>query len=115
MTGVQTCALPILNIKRENVDMVKYSNISVLLTHEFMNAVDNDLDFDLRWGGKVYKTLKATKLWEMIIQSAHSSAEPGIIFWDTMLDYHNAEYCSPLISTNPCAEQPLPDGGCCKF
>ena len=104
-----------INIKRENVDMVKYSNISVLLTHEFMNAVDNDLDFDLRWGGKVYKTLKATKLWEMIIQSAHSSAEPGIIFWDTMLDYHNAEYCSPLISTNPCAEQPLPDGGCCNL
>jgi ribonucleoside-diphosphate reductase alpha chain len=32
-----------------------------------------------------------------------------------MKKYHNAEYCSPLISTNPCAEQPLPDGGCCNL
>jgi ribonucleoside-diphosphate reductase alpha chain len=32
-----------------------------------------------------------------------------------MIDYHNAEYCSPLVSTNPCAEQPLPDGGCCNL
>tara|TARA_B100000941_G_scaffold137333_1_gene97356 strand:- start:14899 stop:16407 length:1509 start_codon:yes stop_codon:yes gene_type:complete len=32
-----------------------------------------------------------------------------------MTDYHNAEYCSPLVSTNPCAEQPLPDGGCCNL
>ena len=38
-----------------------------------------------------------------------------MIFWDTMTDYHNAEYCSPLVSTNPCAEQPLPDGGCCNL
>ena len=45
---------------------------------------------------------------------AHASAEPGLLFWDTMTDYHNAEYCSPLVSTNPCAEQPLPDGGCCN-
>jgi ribonucleoside-diphosphate reductase alpha chain len=37
------------------------------------------------------------------------------LFWDTMTDYHNAEYCSPLVSTNPCAEQPLPDGGCCNL
>ena len=32
-----------------------------------------------------------------------------------MTNYHNAEYCSPLVSTNPCAEQPLPDGGCCNL
>ena len=32
-----------------------------------------------------------------------------------MTKYHNAEYCSPLVSTNPCAEQPLPDGGCCNL
>ena len=32
-----------------------------------------------------------------------------------MKDYHNAEYCSPLVSTNPCAEQPLPEGGCCNL
>ena len=95
--------------------MVKYSNISVLLTHEFMDAVENDEDFDLQYEDRVYKTIKAKDLWNRIIEHAHASAEPGLLFWDTMRDYHNAEYCSPLVSTNPCAEQPLPDGGCCNL
>ena len=104
-----------ISIKRGDVDMVKYSNISVLLTHEFMKAVEDDTDFNLKWGDKKYDTVRARDLWEEIVTSAHESAEPGIIFWDTMTDYHNAEYCSPLVSTNPCAEQPLPDGGCCNL
>lgn len=104
-----------IEIKTGDVDMVKYSNISVLLTHEFMDAVDKDMDFDLTYEGKIYKTIKAKELWSLIIEHAHSSAEPGLLFWDTMRDYHNAEYCSPLVSTNPCAEQPLPDGGCCNL
>lgn len=104
-----------IQIKTGDPNMVKYSNLSVLLTHAFMEAVDKDEDFDLTWGGKVYKTVKAKYLWNMIVQHAHSSAEPGLIFWDTMKEYHNAEYCSPLVSTNPCAEQPLPDGGCCNL
>ena len=104
-----------ISIKTGDIDMVKYSNISVLLTHDFMKAVDEDLDFDLSWGDKVYKTIRARDLWEQIIENAHKSAEPGLLFWDTMKDYHNAEYCSPLVSTNPCAEQPLPDGGCCNL
>ena len=104
-----------ISIKMNDINMVKYSNISVLLTHEFMEAVENDTDFDLKYEGKVYSTVKAKELWETIIDCAHSSAEPGLLFWDTMTDYHNAEYCSPLVSTNPCAEQPLPDGGCCNL
>ncbi|RZP24509.1 ribonucleotide-diphosphate reductase subunit alpha, partial [bacterium] len=98
-----------------DINMVKYSNISVLLTHKFMDAVKNDTDFDLVFDGQVYETVKAKDLWNKIINSAHASAEPGLLFWDTMTDYHNAEYCSPLVSTNPCAEQPLPDGGCCNL
>ena len=104
-----------INIKNGNIDMVKYSNISVLLTHEFMKAVDEDSKFDLSFDGEVYETIQAKELWGQIVDSAHASAEPGIIFWDTMKDNHNAEYCSPLVSTNPCGEQPLPDGGCCNL
>ncbi|UCH10144.1 MAG: adenosylcobalamin-dependent ribonucleoside-diphosphate reductase [Fidelibacterota bacterium] len=103
-----------ITIKRD-LNKVRYSNISVLLTHEFMHAVEEDRDFDLRWGNKVYRTVKARDLWHNIISAAHASAEPGLLFWDTMCDYHNGEYCSPLVSTNPCAEQPLPDGGCCNL
>lgn len=104
-----------IGIKDGNVNRIKYSNISVLLTHEFMNAVENDSDFDLKWNGKIYQTIKARELWDKIIHHAHSSSEPGLIFWDTMKDYHNIEYASPLVSTNPCGEQPLPDGGCCNL
>ena len=104
-----------ISIKTGDIDMVKYSNISVLLTHDFMKAVDEDLDFDLCWNNKVYKTIRAKDLWKQIIENAHKSAEPGLLFWDTMTDYHNAEYCSPLVSTNPCSEQPLPDCGCCNL
>lgn len=104
-----------ISIKTGDIDMVKYSNISVLLTRDFMEAVKDDSDFDLTYKGEVYKTIKAVDLWNDIIYHAHTSAEPGLLFWDTMKDYHNAEYCSPLVSTNPCAEQPLPDGGCCNL
>jgi len=104
-----------IEIKTGDVDMVKYSNISVFLTDDFMEAVQSNSDFDLQWGGKVYNTVNAKELWMKIITHAHSSAEPGLLFWDTMTKYHNAEYCSPLVSTNPCAEQPLPDGGCCNL
>ncbi len=103
-----------VEVKRD-LSKVKYSNISVLLTHEFMEAVELDTDFELRWNDKVYETVRAKELWDKIISAAHASAEPGIIFWDTMVDYHNAEYCSPLVSTNPCGEQPLPDGGACNL
>ncbi len=86
---------------------VQYANISVLITHEFMHAVSSDSPFNLRWNGKTYRTVNARELWHKIIKNAHASAEPGIIFWDTMRDYHNVEYANPLASTNPCGEQPL--------
>ena len=104
-----------IKIKTDDINMVKFSNISVLLTHKFMKAVEADSDFDLVYDGNVYKTVSARSLWKKIIRYAHESAEPGLLFWDTMKEYHNAEYCSPLVSTNPCAEQPLPDGGCCNL
>ena len=94
---------------------VQYANVSVLITDEFMEAVLEDTDFDLRWDGKVYRTVRARELWNKIITSAHASAEPGIIFWDTMREYHNVEYANPLTSTNPCGEQPLASYTACNL
>jgi len=94
---------------------VRHANVSVLVTHEFMRAVEGDTDFDLRWDGEVYRTVRARDLWNTIIQSAYASAEPGIIFWDTMREYHNVEYANPLTSTNPCAEQPLASYTACNL
>jgi ribonucleoside-diphosphate reductase alpha chain len=67
-------------IKSNDVNMVKYSNISVLLTHEFMRAVEKNELFDLRWGGTVYNTINAKELWDKIVLAAHNSAEPGLLF-----------------------------------
>ncbi|HTO94926.1 MAG TPA: adenosylcobalamin-dependent ribonucleoside-diphosphate reductase [Bacteroidota bacterium] len=94
---------------------VQHANISVLITHEFMAAVTNDAEFELRWNGTVYRKVKAKELWFKIIKNAHASAEPGIIFWDTMRDYHNVEYANPLTSTNPCGEQPLASYTACNL
>ena len=94
---------------------VQHANISVLITHEFMKAVMEDTEFELRWGGRAYRKVKARELWYRIIKNAHASAEPGIIFWDTMRDYHNVEYANPLTSTNPCGEQPLASYTACNL
>ena len=94
---------------------VQYANISVLITDEFMEAVEADGMFDLRWNGQVFRTVRARSLWDAIIKNAHASAEPGIIFWDTMRAYHNVEYAHPLTSTNPCGEQPLASYTACNL
>ncbi|MEE3233528.1 MAG: adenosylcobalamin-dependent ribonucleoside-diphosphate reductase [Candidatus Latescibacterota bacterium] len=99
----------------EHRTKVQYANISVLITHEFMEAVVGDTDFDLKFEGKIYRTVKARELWNKIITNAHASAEPGIIFWDTMREYHNVEYANPLTSTNPCGEQPLASYTACNL
>ncbi len=105
-----------ITIKNDaNRTKVQHANISVLITHEFMSAVLEDTDFDLRWGGEVYQTVRARQLWNKIITNAHASAEPGIIFWDTMREYHNVEYANQLTSTNPCGEQPLASYTACNL
>lgn len=105
-----------ITIKNDaNRTKVQYANISVLITHEFMQAVLADSDFDLRFEGTVYRTVRARELWNKIITNAHASAEPGIIFWDTMREYHNVEYANPLTSTNPCGEQPLASYTACNL
>ena len=105
-----------INIKNDATrTKVQYANISVLITHEFMQAVIDGTDFDLRYDGTIYRTVRARELWGNIIANAHASAEPGIIFWDTMKEYHNVEYVNPLTSTNPCGEQPLASYTACNL
>lgn len=94
---------------------VKHANISVLINDEFMEAVRRGRKFDLSFEGKVYKTVLARQLWTQLVEQAHKSAEPGVIFWDRMRAYHNVEYAAPLSSTNPCGEQPLPAYTACNL
>lgn len=97
---------------------VKYANISVKVSDEFMKAVEEDTDFELKFENekvKVRKKVRARTLWEKLIKSAWSSAEPGIIFWDAVKKYSPTEYSNMEINgVNPCSEQALEDyGNCC--
>ncbi len=88
-------------------------NVSVLVTDAFMKAVKDDADWDLVFGGKVYRTLKAKALWERIMRATYDCAEPGVIFIDRVNRRNNLHYCETIQATNPCGEQPLPPYGAC--
>lgn len=124
------------------------ANISVCLTKEFMDAVENDDDYELRFphvesygkeemeiynkewhkvgdvreweklghGIRVYKTIKAKELWNLINICATYSAEPGIFFIDNANDMTNARaYGQQVVATNPCGEQPLAPYSVCNL
>jgi ribonucleoside-diphosphate reductase alpha chain len=61
----------------------------------------------------IYKTVKAKDLWDEIIKRAWNSAEPGILFWDTMKDDNSTEFDNPINNVNPCGEITLPSYGAC--
>ena len=88
-------------------------NMSVLVTDPFMEAVKADGSWDLVFGGKVYKTVKARDLWNKIMQATYDYAEPGVIFIDRINAANNLNYCETIAATNPCGEQPLPPYGAC--
>jgi ribonucleoside-diphosphate reductase alpha chain len=88
-------------------------NMSILATDEFMRAVELDLEFDLRFDGEVYRTVRARSLWEMIMRSTYDYAEPGVIFIDRIHEENNLSYCETITGTNPCGEIPLPPYGAC--
>ncbi|WP_390911000.1 adenosylcobalamin-dependent ribonucleoside-diphosphate reductase [Pseudosulfitobacter sp. SM2401] len=88
-------------------------NVSVLITDDFMEAVKADGPWDLKFDGKVYRTVQALELWNKIMQSTYDYAEPGVIFIDRINTANNLNYCETIAATNPCGEQPLPPYGAC--
>jgi len=103
-------------------------NMSVAVSDAFMRAVDEDGDIEL-WhtaepfdkstasqrvdGSWVYRKARARDLFDQIMQSTYSHAEPGVIFVDRVNGDNNLSYCETIAATNPCGEQPLPPYGCC--
>jgi len=107
-----------IDMKHNNVDKVKYANVSIKLTDEFMQAVENDSDYCLRfqtYHEVIERTIRARDLWNKIIESARDSAEPGLLFWDKMVEMSPSDSYERLKvhSTNPCGEQILEPGGAC--
>lgn len=101
-----------IDAKRTAGELTNF-NISVAITDAFMKAMYNDTTFDLVFDGTVYKTISARALWEKIMRSTWSHAEPGVLFIDTINRKNNLAYCEVIAATNPCGEQPLPPNGAC--
>jgi ribonucleoside-diphosphate reductase alpha chain len=62
---------------------------------------------------KVYKTLPAKRMWDVIMSSTYDFAEPGFVLIDRVNEMNNNWWCETIRATNPCGEQPLPPYGSC--
>lgn len=76
-------------------------NISVGITDDFMRAVKNNETFDLKFKGRVYRTINAKALWNKILRLTWDYAEPGILFIDRINEKNNLHYCETITTTNP--------------
>lgn len=138
-----------IHAKRED-GCLRQFNLSLLITSDFMEAVEKDLDWDLifpiqakeiddpetlkgedilwkEWpttenlivneagevACRIYKTIKARRLWDVVMSSTYDYAEPGFILIDKVNEQNNNWWCEHIRATNPCGEQPLPPYGSC--
>ena len=126
---------------KDDLSQVTGANISVKVTDEFMNKVKNEEDFILRWpvdldiselnyddlkydeflpynNGYITK-VKANDVWNLIVKQAHKTAEPGVLFWDTIIKNSPADMYADkgfkTNGTNPCGEVTLSDSDSCRL
>jgi len=110
--------------RREHV--LSNFNLSVLVTDRFMKAVADDAEWELKFPSadaapdarvtsKLNRKLPARKVWRKIVRAAHETAEPGVLFIDSINHENNLYYCEQISATNPCGEIPLPPYGACDL
>jgi ribonucleoside-diphosphate reductase alpha chain len=90
-------------------------NVSIAITNDFIEALKNDKEYELRHGNRVYGKLKARMVFDKFVENAYNYNEPGIFFKDRVNEVSNTYYYQKLESTNPCGEIPLPAWGCCDL
>jgi ribonucleoside-diphosphate reductase alpha chain len=112
-----------IKIKR-NLTRVTGANISIRLSDEFMRAVESGSDFEMRFpvdsdNPEIRETASSLEVWNEIIESAHASAEPGLLFWDTAKRNTPSDIYSDegfgSSSTNPCGEIILSPYDSCRL
>lgn len=118
--------IKIKNEKDKNGKRTKVTgaNVSVRVTDDFMKAVEAEKEFKLRWpveGETVFeaKAASAVELWKLMMFAAWDAAEPGVLFWDTILKWSMADEFADkgfrTICTNPCSELPLSAYDSCRL
>ncbi len=100
------------------------ANVSVRMDDGFMKAVENNGTYTQKFpihstSPKFSKEIKASQLWKKIVHNAWKSAEPGILFWDTIINESVPDCYADLgyktVSTNPCGEIPLCPYDSCRL
>jgi len=116
MMAVMRCDHPDIEAfieAKQEAGRLRMFNLSVLVTDAFMEAVKQDLSWQLQFDGTVYGSLPARELWDKIMRATFAYAEPGVIFIDRINRLNPLSYCETIHATNPCGEQPLPPYGAC--
>lgn len=105
---------------KSDLNRVTKANISIRITDDFMQAVKDDMDFELSYTREatketITKTVRAKELFHRIAEMNWRTAEPGMLFWDRITEYNllNTTPEFEFAGVNPCAEEPLPAGGSC--
>jgi ribonucleotide reductase alpha subunit len=114
--------------KKDDLTKVTGANVSVKVTNEFMEAVEHDRDYYLSWpiqekqpeirenlpynslhileDGTHVRRIRAKELWNTIVHQAHKNAEPGVLFWDNVINESPADSYAKFgfvtKGTNPC-------------
>jgi len=102
------------------------SNISIKWRDDFLEAVEANAEYTLRWPvdvpiaeAKVVKRIKALEVWDAFIAAAHANAEPGALFWDTSMRESISDCYADVgfktVSTNPCGEILLSPYDSCRL
>ena len=107
---------------KHDLTKVTGANVSVKLTDKFMEAVEQDQDWVATFVTEhetIERKWKARELWGMIVESATKTAEPGLLFWDNVLNNSPADSYADVgfrtTCTNPCSELPLAPYDACTL
>jgi ribonucleoside-diphosphate reductase alpha chain len=106
---------------KHDLTKVTGANISVRLSDDFLKAVESNKTYEQYWPlegePKIKKQVNAREVWNVIVNSATKTAEPGLIMWNNITENLPA-HCYPTFkttSTNPCSELPLSDFDSCRL
>ncbi|MGR5065211.1 adenosylcobalamin-dependent ribonucleoside-diphosphate reductase [Photobacterium sp. DNB22_13_2] len=102
-----------ITAKEAKQDKLDLENDDTILWADWPSKENLVEDAEGRVACKIYRTLPARNLWNVIMTSTYDYAEPGFILIDKVNQMNNNWFCEEIRATNPCGEQPLPPYGAC--